>query len=148
MKRWLSSPLAGTAGVVAGLVLISFPLRKLTSAAPVASPVEVAVATEKTDAVLRLKLLASAERVVVRDTDGRVLLETRDVPAGESEHDASIDLTEDGVELELAIEGTRADGETAAFLSVMPDGREELTRYATGAGDFGDILRFEWPHEH
>jgi hypothetical protein len=148
MKRWLSSPLAGTAGVIAGLLVISLPLRKLTSAAPVAFPVEVAVATEKTDAVLRLKLLAPAERVVIRDSEGRTLLETRDASAGESEHDVVLDMADDGVDLELAIDGSRADGETAAFLTVMPDGREELTRYAIGEGEFGDILRFEWPHAH
>ena len=35
MLRWLTSPLAGTAGVIAGLCLISIPLRQLTSAPPV-----------------------------------------------------------------------------------------------------------------
>ncbi len=146
--RWLSSPLVGTVGVIAGLCLISVPLRKLTSASPAPPPVQVAVESEQTGAVLRLKLLAPAERVAITGPGGRILLEIRDAEAGESEHDVALELVEDGVDLDLVIEGSRASGETAAFLTVMPDGREERTRYATGEGDFGDILRFEWPHAH
>ena len=146
--RWLTSPLVGTAGVIAGLGLLSLPLRMLTSAPPVAPPVTVVVAEEESQAVLRLKLLAAAERVAIRSLDGRVLVEMSDAEAGESEHDVALVLVDDGVDIELSIEGSRATGETAAFLTVMPDGREEHTRFATGAGDFGDILRFEWPHAH
>ena len=146
--RWLSSPLVGTAGVIAGLCLISVPLRMLTSAPPAAPPAPVAVETDQTHAVLRLKLLAPAERVAVSGPDGLVLLEIGNAEAGESEHDVALELVDDGVDLDLAIEGSRATGETAAFLTVMPDGREERTRYAIGEGDFGEILRFEWPHTH
>ncbi len=146
--RWLTSPLVGTAGVIAGLGLISVPLRMLTSAPPAAPPVEVVVTEEGMQAVLRLKLLAAAERVVIRAMDGRILWEMTEVEAGESEQDVALALVDDGMDLDLAIEGSRATGETAAFLTVLPDGREERTRFTTGEGDFGDILRFEWPHNH
>ena len=141
--RWLTSPLVGTAGVIAGLGMIAVPLRMLTSAPPAAPPVPQVIAEEKSLAVLRLKLLAAAERVAVRAPDGRILWEMSEAEAGESEHDVALELVDDGVDLDLVIEGSRAAGETAAFLTVMPDGREERTRFVIGEDDFGDILRFQ-----
>ena len=146
--RWLTSPLTATAGVMAGLALISLPLRQLTSAPPVALPEPVVLEATETSAVLRLRLLAPAARVVVTPADGHPVLEIDNAPAGESEHDVALALDHGGADLELSVEDSSADGETAAFLTVMPDGREEQTRFAIGAGDFGEMLRFEWPHTH
>jgi hypothetical protein len=38
--------------------------------------------------------------------------------------------------------------ETAEFLTVMPDGYEEQTRYVTGSGLLEETLRYEWHHAH
>ena len=146
--RWLASPLTATAGVVAGLSLISLPLRQLTSALPAALPKPAPVSDEANiPAVLRLRLLSPADRVVIAQGDGRELLHLDNAPAGESEHDVTLGLDHGGVDIEVRIEDAY-DGETAVFLTVMPDGREERTRYAIGAGDFSEVLRFDWPHAH
>jgi len=146
--RWLTSPLVGTAGVMAGLFLISFPMRKLTSAAPVALPVPVVAGPSEIPAVLRLRLLAPAKRVVVATADGRILLEKNDAPAGESEHDTVLNLAYGETDLALSVESVEEEYETAVFLTVLPDGREERTGHAIGAGVFGDTLHYGWPHAH
>ena len=146
--RWLTSPLVGTAGVMAGLLLISLPMRKLTSAAPVALPVPVAAGSSEIPAVLRLRLLAPAKRVVIATTDGRILLEKIDAPAGESEHDAVLHLVHGETDLELSVESAEEENETAVFLTVLPDGREEQTGHAIGVGFFEDILHYGWSHAH
>ncbi len=40
-----------------------------------------------------------------------------------------------------------AGSETAVFLTVMPDGYEDQTRYAIGTGRMEEPLRYEW-HTH
>jgi hypothetical protein len=144
--RWHASPLAGTAGVLAGLALLAIPLRELTGRPQVVPSVAAPVETHQlTPTVLRLKLLDPVERLAIRTTDGRLLLESEAMPAGESEHDAEIPL-DDGV-CELVLTATAGDGETAVFLTVMPDGFPDETRYATGSGELEETLRFEW-HIH
>jgi hypothetical protein len=144
--RWHASPLAGTAGVLAGLALLAIPLRELTGrqqpVPPAAAPVG---AHQLTPAVLRVKLLDPVGRLAIRTMDGRALLETANLPAGESEHDVTIPL-EDGV-CELVLTAAAGDRETAVFLTVMPDGFPDETRYATGSGELEETLRFEW-HIH
>ncbi len=150
MLRWLTSPLAGTAGVIAGLCLISIPLRQLTSAPPVAAvmPAAALVAGDEIPAVLRVKLLAPAKRLRLADSDGTTLLDAMNLEAGESEHDAALRFTDGELDIILHADFGDATAETAVFLTVMPDGREEQTRYATGSGVLEETLRYEWHHAH
>jgi hypothetical protein len=150
MLRWLTSPLAGTAGVIAGLCLISIPLRQLTSAPPVpdvmaAGPV---VSGDEVPAVLRLKLLAPARLLRLQTADGETLLEKKNMEAGVSEHDVTLRFTDDEVDIALLADFGGQSSETAVFLTVMPDGREEQSRYATGEGVVEETLRYEWHHAH
>ena len=64
--RWLKSPLAGTACVLAGLGLLAIPLRKLTATEhdPPMQAVPAATAAKEIHAVLRLRLLTPANRLV------------------------------------------------------------------------------------
>jgi hypothetical protein len=144
--RWLASPLTGTAGVLAGLCLLAIPLRKLTSgsAVPAISNAPAVVSSAEIHAVLRLKLLAPAKRVTLKTADGKVLLDQQPVAAGESEHDAAIPFEGETAELALSADFGDATSETAVFLTVMPDGREDQTRYATGSGSIAETLRFDW----
>jgi len=146
--RWLHTPLAGTAFVLAGIGVIAIPLHRLTSAAkaqvPAATQVLPVIEDETLPAVLRLRLLDAAKRVVVSDARGAVLWDLADVAPGETEHDVGIKLS--GHELELSLRMEFADGgnESAAFLTVMPDAHEEQTSYAIGSGQIEETLRYEW----
>jgi len=143
--RWLASPLTGTAAVLTALGLLAIPLHRLTSA-PQAKPAPVPAespAASETPAVLRLKLLAPAERVTVEDSTGRKLIELSAAAAGESEHDARILLENNRADLTLRV--VFGDTESAAFLTVMPDGREDQTRYLIGSGASSETLTFAWP---
>jgi hypothetical protein len=146
-KRWFASPLAGTAGVLLGLGLLAVPLRKLTSAQPVADAKAVVEAHSATmPAVMRLRLLAPARGLSVKTADGAVLLDAGDLEAGESSHDVVIPF--DGGHLEVLLEADfGAVAETAVFLTVMPDAFEEQTRFAIGSGAVSEWLEFEW-HTH
>src|SRR5688572_5772820 len=101
--RWFASPLAGTAGVLLGIGLLAIPLRKLTSAEPIPAvrAVSPAVSTREIPAVLRLKLLAGAQRVAVKSAVGKVLLEIKEPASGESEHDAVIPFADGRADLML-----------------------------------------------
>lgn len=149
--RWLRTPLAGTAFVLAGIGVLAIPLHRLTSAtkaqAPAATQAPVVSADETLPAVLRLRLLDAAKRVVVSDANGAVLWELANAPSGETEHDVGITLS--GHELELGLRVEFADGatESAAFLTVMPDAHDEQTAYAIGSGQLEKTLRYEW-HAH
>jgi len=150
MLRWLTSPLAGTAGVIAGLCLISIPLRQLTSAPPVAAvvPAAAVVSGDEIPAVIRVKLLAPAKRLRLETGDGAALLDKMNLEAGESEHDAILLFTDDELDIILHADFGDDTAETAVFLTVMPDGHEEQTRYATGGGVLEETLRYEWHHAH
>jgi hypothetical protein len=143
--RWLASPLAGTAAVLLGLGLLAVPLQRLTSAPPAAQVRVAADTAGEIPAVLRLRTLAPAASLTLKTIDGKILLELRDHPSGETEHDAVIPLTNNGVELNFVADF--ADIETAVFLTVMPDGYEEQQRHAIGSGHIEETLRYEWqPH--
>ena len=147
-KHWLGSPLAGTAGVLAGLCLLSIPLRQLTSAPPVsASSVQESHSSE-IPAVLRIKLLAPAQRLSIKTPEGKVLLDIPQPPMGESEHDVLLRFADGDIALVLTADFGNSAAETAVFLTVMPDGREEQTRYAIGSGLVEETLRYDWQHEH
>lgn len=145
--RWLASPLTATALVLTGLGLLAIPLRRLTSA-PVKPPPMVVEEThaETVHAVLRLKVLSAARTVVIRSGD-RVLLENKDLPAGETEEDVRLPLGHGPCDLTLTVDFGESAGESAAFLTVMPDGLEDQTRYVVGSGQVTDLLHYEW-HVH
>lgn len=147
-KRWLGSPLAGTAGVLAGLCLIAIPLRKLTSAPPALFPASRETSAVGIPSVLRVKLLAPADQLLVKSPDGAVLLDMRQPSAGESEHDATLPIADGGLDLVLLADFGDSRAETAVFLTVMPDGIEGQTRYSTGGGLLEETLHYEWHHEH
>jgi hypothetical protein len=147
--RWFASPLTGTAGVIAGLCLLAIPLRKLTSAEPVAAVQAATVqpSSKETSAVLRLRLLAPATGVTVTSTDGKILLEKQDLAAGETEFDATIPFADGHAELLLDADLGEGTAEKAIFLTVMPDGFEDQTRFVIGSGAVSESLHFEW-HTH
>jgi len=144
--RWFVSPLAGTVAVLAGLSLLAIPLRQLTTAASIAAvpgtPAVTAVTT--IPAVLRLRLLVPATQLSVATTTGVKLLDLHQVAAGESEHDVMIPLEDGGLEVTLRVESRAGGGETAVFLTVLPDDYEEQTRYAIGKGHIEELLRYAW----
>jgi hypothetical protein len=148
--RWLASPLTGTAGVMAGLALLAIPLREMTSAptAPQAAKAATQDNAAQTTAVLRLKLLDPARRIVLRDTQGGVLLDIASPAAGETEHDLRLPIHDGALGVQLSADFDPATGETAVFITVVPDGLEEQTLYATGAGSLEETLDYEWSHHH
>lgn len=147
-SRWHASPLAGTAVVFACLGVIAVPLSRLTGGVAAVAPAKVSqsapVEAGRVPAVVRVKLLDPAARFEIAAADGAVLLRLDAPPAGESEHDIVVPIDAGVVELQVRA-GCGSD-ETAVFVTLMPDGREEQTRYLTGAGEIEDTLRFEWPH--
>jgi hypothetical protein len=147
--RWLASPLAGTTAVLAGLSLLAIPLRQLTAPGqvpPVPSAQAPAPSTE-IPAVLRLRLLAPAQHVTCTTATGQLLLDLRDPPVGESEHDARIPFVEGGLDVTIQADFGVSSAETAVFLTIMPDGYEDQTRYVIGSGALEESLRFAW-HSH
>ena len=56
-------------------------------------------------------------------------------------------LRPNGLDLTLQADFGEASPETAGFLTVMPDGYEDQTRYAIGTGRLEETLRYEW-HPH
>lgn len=144
--RWVASPLVGTVGVLVGLGLLAIPLRNLTSEEPPQVPIRVPddSTSTKIPAVLRLKLLVAAKRIVVKTAQGETLLDQQDMAAGEFEYDTLIPFA-DG-ELELAVEADlgAAGSDSALFLTVMPDGYGSATRYMIGHGRIEDFMNFTW----
>lgn len=146
-QRWFASPLAGTAAVLAALGLLAIPLHHITSRAaePASPPPMVRMATDEVAAVLRLHLLAPASHVRIIAEDGKVLLDASDLDAGESEHDAMLRLSANKTDLTLLVEMADTDSETAVFLTVMPDGREDQTRHIIGSDTLVETLHYAWP---
>jgi hypothetical protein len=144
----LNSPLTATVGVLAGLGLLAIPLRQLTTAPPAPpSALTAAPAGTETAALLRLKLLTPAALVRLKTEDGRVVLELTDVPAGESEHDTTLPIHQGRLDLMLEAELDASTTDTAVFLTVMPDARQEQTRYLIGTGIVAEPLTFDWQSE-
>ncbi len=143
--RWLASPLAGTAAVLAGLCLIAIPLRHLTAARRTLDAPAVAATPGTVHAVLRVRLLAPARRVMVTTAAGALLVDRRDLPAGQSEHDAIVPWDGGALDLTLQADIDSGGAETAVFLTVMPDGYDDQTRYGIGRGRIDELLRYAWP---
>jgi hypothetical protein len=147
LRMLLSSPLAATAGVLAGLGLLALPLRKLTSAEPVRAAAVSAPASESVPAWLTLKLLAPAKSVTLKTASGVVLWQLAETPAGDVETQASLAAGQDGLDLMLSVDFGGNTAETAVFLTIAPDGFEDQTRHAIGSGRIEEPLHFSW-HEH
>ena len=147
--RWLASPVTGTVAVLAVLGLLASPLRKLTSTErdPAVRIAPAATAAKEVHAILRLRLLAPAKRLVVKTSGGAALVETRELVAGESEYDAMVPFADGGLDLTVQADFGAASAETAVFLTVMPDGYDDQTRYVIGTGLIEELLRYEW-HPH
>jgi hypothetical protein len=146
MRKILTSPLSATAGVIAGLALLAIPMRQLTSAPPV--PVPTAVPTAASNVVrtwLKLKLLSPAKSMTLSNPAGDVIWKLAETPAGDVETDIELQLVEGTLDLTLHVEFGDQAGETAVFLTLLPDGLEEQTRHAIGSGSIEESLHFSWP---
>lgn len=146
MRKILTSPLSATAGVIAGLALLAIPMRQLTSAPPV--PVPTAVPTAASNVVrtwLKLKLLTPAKSMTLSNPAGDVIWKLAETPAGDMENDIELQLVEGTLDLTLHVEFGDQAGETAVFLTLLPDGLEEQTRHAIGSGSIEESLHFSWP---
>jgi hypothetical protein len=145
LPKLLTSPLAATAGVLVGLSLLAVPLRQITSATPVSAPLAAeASSTSSVPSWLTLKLLAPAKSVTVTAADGQVIWKLGETPAGDLETQATLPLDHGGVDLTVDLEFGGGTAETAAFLTIAPDGLEEQTRHTIGSGRIEEMLRFTW----
>lgn len=145
--RWLGSPLIATGVVVVGLWGVSYPLRRLTSGVESVvrvSPVEKRGEEEKLHAVIRVKHFEKIRSLRVSDERGLVVLEVKDLEAGEHEYDVTMRIHERMVEWKLGVEMEDGGGETAVFMTVMPDGMEDRTNYVIGEGMIEELIRYEW----
>jgi len=152
--NWFSSPLAATAVVCAILAALAIPLRSLTThRVAVALPIaETSVTTadhgpghvHAFSGVLRVRLLKAAESLKVSTTDGKVLWDAAHLAAGEHETDAEFLLIDDALELLVEADFGGVADDTALFITVLPDGVQEITHYAIGSGNIEDILSYEW----
>lgn len=152
--NWFTSPLAATVVVCAALAALAIPLRRLTTDRVVVAVPLVGMAASHDDhgpghvhafpGVLRIRLLAPAKSLKVSTTDGKILWESQSIAAGEHEGDADFLLIDDALELLVEAAFEEAIGDTALFLTVLPDGVQEQTHYAIGSGNIDEILFFEW----
>lgn len=149
--HWLHSPLAGTAGVLMTLGLLAIPLRHLTSHPPArmaATDTSTPSSSKSnTHSLLRLKLLTPARSIRVKTEDSSILLDLTNVPPGESEHDAYLPILDHHLDLLLDADLGTSPSDTAVFLTVMPDGHDDQTRYSIGSGTLTEPLSYDW-HEH
>ena len=146
LPNFLTSPLAATAGVLAGLGLLAIPLHQLTSAPPMpAVKPPSAASTTTVPAWLTLKLLAPAKSVSLKTATGQVLWQLAETPAGDVETQAAIPIDHDELDVTLTVSFGGASAETAVFLTIAPDGFEEQTHHAIGSGLIEEPLRFIWP---
>lgn len=102
------------------------------------------VSDADTSACLRLRLLAPAERLTLRGADGRVLLDLEQVAAGESEHDLAVPVAGGEVSLRLEARFSQLAGETAVFLTLLPDALDERSAYLVGTSPMSGTVAFSW----
>jgi hypothetical protein len=146
MRKILTSPLSATAGVITGLALLAIPIRQLTSAPPVPVPTaNLATTSEMVHAWLKLKILTPAKSMTLSNPAGDVIWKLAETPAGDMETDIELQLVEGTLDLTLHVEFGDQAGETAVFLTLIPDGLEEQTRHAIGSGSVEESLHFSWP---
>ena len=147
LRMLLSSPLAATASVLAGLGLLAIPLRKLTSAEPPPAVKTPAPAHDSVPAWLTLKLLAPAKSISLETATGTPLWNLAETPAGDVETRIPLPLDEAALDLMLKADFGDYPAETAVFLTIAPDRLEEQTRHAIGQGRIEELLVFSW-HTH
>lgn len=149
MTRGFPSPLWGTLVVMLSLAALAIPLRKLTAPAnatvPVRPPPNVVDAGADLPAVLRVRWLDPLASLEVADRAGKVVFQKSADAAGEDEVDLAIPGGAERVEWILRVKTGEKD--TAVFVTLMPDGREERGAHAIGSGSFEEVLVFDWSHE-
>lgn len=147
---WLSSPLAATAVVCSILGALAIPLHRLTdgrrdrAAAPAMMTDPGRAEAAHFQGTLRLRLLDPARSVRLGTADGQTLWSARDLEPGEHEIDAEWTLLDDALEIHIEAEFHDHARETAIFLTILPDGLEEITRHTIGSGQLEDMWFFEW----
>ena len=152
IARRFRSPLLGTALVLASLAVVAIPLHRLTAHHGGSAPVPPAAVTSTPPssatigAVLRIRTLDPIHDLEIRNSKDEVVFQTTSMEPGETEHDADI-LLENG-NCELHLSARTGDKETAVFLTLLPDGREERTAYTIGSGQLDETLHFHWHEEH
>lgn len=153
--NWLSSPLAATVVVCATLAALAIPLRRLTTDRVAVERPVVAVVDPSGghdphghghafSGVLRVRLLEPVVSFKVATTEGVLLWEADALEAGEHGVDAEFLLIDDALELHVEADFGDGQGDSALFLTVLPDGVEEVTHYAIGSGQIDEILFYEW----
>lgn len=150
IPRRLHSPLLGTGLVLAALALLALPLHRLTAegrsaAGKPSPPPPTTAAVDAVPATLRIRTIDPLSSIHIRDDTGRVLYQTTDVQPGEVETSVSLPWHDGKIDLTLRAESGQK--ETAVFLTLLPDGREERSAHAIGSGPFDEILPFHWDHE-
>lgn len=147
LPKFIRSPLAATAGVVLGMTLIAIPLRHLTSGAAAAAPQAPSINTQAlTPAWISLRLLAPVKSAALQTSNGEVIWKLDAIPADEIEIRKPLPLVKHRLELILNVEWAEPSAESAAFLSIEPDGLEQSTRYLIGSGSARELLTFTWPN--
>lgn len=152
--NWFTSPLAATVVVCAVLAGLAIPLRKLTSDRAVAAMPAAGSATAADGGAhefavrMQLRLLVDAASFELSTPDGTVVWKGKDIEAGEHEHMVSMPLHDHRVELLIDADFGDSLIDTALFITLAPDGLDEQTRYAIGAGRIEELLDFHWTVQH
>ena len=147
LPQFIHSPLAATAGVIIGMSLIAIPLRQLTSGN--SSPAAQAPVSETqalTPAWLSLRLLAPVKSATLETSNGDVIWKLDASPPGDVEIQKALPIAMHRLELILHVEWAEPSAESAAFLSIAPDGLEQATQYLIGRDTAREILTFTWPN--
>ena len=144
------SPLFGTAMVAVVLGLLAIPLHRLTgSPRAVPPPPRPAIEGENspaTPSLARIRLLREATMLELAADNTTLLWKSENVPAGETEVDIPLEIIDSEAVLHLRATFTGDGADTAVFVTVLPDGLEERTSHAIGAGTIEERLVFTWPH--
>jgi len=143
-----SSPLLFTLIIAVALGAISFPLRALTGRAHPQPPSisespseNASTATTPTHATLRL--LAPARSLALTLPDGTPLWQAESLDPGL--HDLDLPLPESRhIEILLHARFDPDVGDTALFLTLMPDHQPAVTAHAIGQGEMTGLLTFAW----
>lgn len=147
MREITRSPLLGVVLVLALLLVMLIPLRRITAEKSLVTP---PVAIEKsqavTPAVLRVKCLQSTKNITLKDANGKIIWHQDALASGEYEYDISLELLENKILLESSATFT-ADAESAVFFTLLPSGLAEKTSYLVGKGECIDSIEFSWKEE-
>lgn len=149
IARRFRSPLLGTALVLAALAVLAVPLHRLTARrgqTVTDNAAEISSESGTTRTILRVRVLEALENWEIKTTHGHVLHRADLFEPGEMEKDVELLLDQDEVELLLSARAGEKD--TAVFVTLLPDGYEERTAYAIGAGLLKETLHFHWEHVH